>query len=141
MQYYFDLYGWHTEEVLPGRDTEIAPPENIPEGFAANFTGHVWLVVPYVEPPPPEVPPVPEFVKKWQLLAGLRMDGIHAPVMAYIEGLPPAVQDLWDGSAGVERTSPFLAAFKAQFGKSEADLDGMFIRYAAITQADVLGLS
>lgn len=48
--YYYDLYGWHTAEVLPGRETDIAPPADIPEGMAANFTGHKWLVVKYVAP-------------------------------------------------------------------------------------------
>lgn len=83
---------------------------------------------------------VPQFVKKWQLLAGLRKDGMYAGVMAYINALPPAAKDLWDGSQGIERTSPFIPAFKAQFGLTDAVVDGMFQRYAAMTQADVLAL-
>lgn len=51
MMYYYDINGWHTSEVLEGRGTEIAPPTKIPAGMAANFTGHKWLVVPYVAPP------------------------------------------------------------------------------------------
>lgn len=52
--YYFDLYGWLTTEVLPGRGTEVVPPDptEIPEGYAANFTGYTWVVVPYTPPAP-----------------------------------------------------------------------------------------
>jgi hypothetical protein len=89
----------------------------------------------------PVINGVPQFVKKWQLLAGLRMDNIYTPVMAFINALPPAALDLWSGSAGVERDSPFLVPFKSQFGKTDADLDSMFTRYSAITQADVLALA
>ncbi len=81
------------------------------------------------------------YVKKWQLNAGLRADGIYDAVTAYINGLPPSAKDLWNGSAGVERNSPFIEGFKAQFGKSDADVDAMFARYSHITQADVLLLA
>ena len=58
MPYYFDNYGWLTSEVLPGRSTDVAPPEDIPEGKAANWTGHKWLVINYSAPPIYD--PVPE---------------------------------------------------------------------------------
>jgi hypothetical protein len=86
-------------------------------------------------------PPASSFIKKWQLNAGLRKDGIYDAVTQYINSLPPSAKDLWDGSAGVDRSSPFLAGFKAQFGKTDADLDDMFARYSAITQEDVLLLA
>jgi len=51
--YYFDNYGWYTSNQIPGRQTDIAPPDpsTIPQGYAANFTGYSWIVVPYVPPP------------------------------------------------------------------------------------------
>jgi hypothetical protein len=51
MTYYFDQWGWLTAEVLPGRTTEVVPPENTPEGKAANWTGHAWVVINYSAPP------------------------------------------------------------------------------------------
>ena len=51
MSYYFDNYGWLTSEVLPGRSTDVPPQEDIPEGKAANWTGHGWLVINYSAPP------------------------------------------------------------------------------------------
>lgn len=89
--------------------------------------------------------PSAQYIRKWQLWAGLRTDDpsgqLLAGVKAYIAALPAAVLDLWDGSAGIERTSPFLAGFKVTFGKSDADLNSMFDRYSKITQDDVLRLA
>lgn len=50
---YFDQWGWATETVLPGRFTEAPVPGNIPEGHAANWTGHAWIVIPYSAPSTP----------------------------------------------------------------------------------------
>jgi hypothetical protein len=89
--------------------------------------------------------PKTRFIKKWQLFAGLRMDDptgkLLAGVKAYIAALPPAVLDLWEGSAGVEEDSPFLSAFKAAFSITDAQVNSMFDRYTRITQADVLAIA
>jgi hypothetical protein len=92
----------------------------------------------------PVIDGVPQFVKKWQLWAGLRMDdptlATYNAVKAYTASFTGALKDLWDDSTGVERTAPALDGFKSGFGKTDADLDDMFTRYAAITQADVVAL-
>lgn len=56
MSYYFDNFGWLSGDPIPGRSTEVVPPDpsEIPEGYAANFTGHTWIVIPYTPPPPPD---------------------------------------------------------------------------------------
>lgn len=54
--HYYDINGWYTAVVIPGRDTEVAPPPNIQAGYAANWTGHEWLVVLYASPPAPPIP-------------------------------------------------------------------------------------
>ena len=60
--YSFDDYGWYSVTEIADRQTDIAPPEPsaIPDGYAANFTGYGWAVVPYIPPPPPD----PRFIKK-----------------------------------------------------------------------------
>lgn len=51
MLYYYDNYGWLTARVLPGRTTAVPPPAEVPAGFKPNFTGHKWILMPYVRPP------------------------------------------------------------------------------------------
>ena len=85
----------------------------------------------------PVINGVPQFIKKWQLWAGLRMDdpslATYNAVKAYTEAFTGMKRDLWLDSTGIERVAPSLADFKSDFGKTDADLDDMFTRYAAIT--------
>lgn len=53
MTYYYDTCGWLTDEVLPGRETAIVPPEAQGD-MHPNFTGHAWVLQRYVQPPAPE---------------------------------------------------------------------------------------
>lgn len=61
MNYHFDIFGWYTSEVLPGRSTEIAPPTlsetTTPGGLRANWTGYAWEEHAYTTPVP-QSPPV-----------------------------------------------------------------------------------
>jgi hypothetical protein len=89
--------------------------------------------------------PQVRFIKKWQLTAGLRKDdptgALLAAFTSVIAGLPPAVRELWDGSAGVEEDSPFLAIAKQPpMALTDAQIASMFDRYPKITQADVLAM-
>jgi hypothetical protein len=57
MSYSFDIYGWYSEEEIVGRTTKIAPPpcgEKVVGEPYPNFTGYDWMLLPYVEPIPPE---------------------------------------------------------------------------------------
>lgn len=113
------------------RDAALAEAESLRQQLTAYQT--------------PTVNGVPQFIKKWQLWAGLRMDDpsltLYKAVKAYTESFTGMMRDLWLDSTGIERTAPALAGFKAGFGKTDADLDDMFTRYAAITlaQASALG--
>lgn len=54
---WFDNWGWASETEIPDRFTIVPlPPRPYPDGHAANFTGHVWKVIPYSAPPQPTVP-------------------------------------------------------------------------------------
>jgi hypothetical protein len=85
----------------------------------------------------PVVDGVPQFIKKWQLWAGLRLDdptlATYNAVKAYTEAFTGMKRDLWLDSTGIDRGAPSLADFKRDFHKTDADIDGMFVRYAAIT--------
>lgn len=75
MDYPYDLHGWYTSEVLPGRSTTIEPPTlsetTAPGELRANWTGHQWLVLPYTEPPPaPE--PIAARAAAWERIKAMR---------------------------------------------------------------------
>ena len=64
MAYSYDVSGWYSPIAIPGRETSIAPPETgkapvVGEDWP-NFTGHKWVLQPYVLPPEPVPEPVPE---------------------------------------------------------------------------------
>lgn len=57
MPYYYDIYGWLSEEPIPGRQTDIVPPDAslVPEGYGINFTGYSWIITPLQAPPVPTI--------------------------------------------------------------------------------------
>ena len=50
--YYYDSFGWLTQEPIAGRETEVAPPQETGE-LRANWTGEQWVLREYA---PPEAP-------------------------------------------------------------------------------------
>jgi hypothetical protein len=62
MEYYFDIYGWLSNEPIEGRSTEIVPPEHgdkVDGSEYPNFTGYGWLMLMYPNPIQPPSPPLP----------------------------------------------------------------------------------
>lgn len=61
--HHFDTYGWYTSEHLEGRVTDVAPTNTsettTPGELRANFTGHIWIDLPYAVPAPVTVDPAP----------------------------------------------------------------------------------
>lgn len=53
--YYYDTYGWLTQEPIAGRGTDVAPPQETGE-LRANWTGEVWVLRAYEEPPAAPMP-------------------------------------------------------------------------------------
>lgn len=55
----FDLYGWYAGEGEGARTTPLAPANTsqttTPGALRANFTGHVWVDLPYVVPVLPDL--------------------------------------------------------------------------------------
>lgn len=56
MRYEFDKFGWYTGTINGESrySTEVAPPDEVPEGQRPNWTGHEWVLMDYVAP---ELPP------------------------------------------------------------------------------------
>jgi hypothetical protein len=82
---------------------------------------------------------VPQTMHKWQALIGLRRDGLHDGVVAFLATLSPEAQDLWNESTMVERGSPLFVIAKTRLGWTDAQIDDMYVRYSKITLADVTG--
>lgn len=62
MNYYFDIFGWLTSEVITDRQTDVVPPEHgdkVVGELYPNFTGIEWMMMSYwITPPVPPEPPV-----------------------------------------------------------------------------------
>lgn len=87
--YHYDLYGWLTPEALPGRATDVEPPEET-EGLRANWTGEAWVLREYVAPPPqPAPPPDPT---AWLIDVGPFFDRFGAAKMAVLTSADPGVK-------------------------------------------------
>jgi hypothetical protein len=61
---WYDQWGWASEVEIPDRYTDMPIPENIPEGSAANWTGHTWIITVYSPPPVVTPPPVDKRITK-----------------------------------------------------------------------------
>ena len=95
---YFDLYGWYTSTPIAGRSTDVAPANTsettTPGELRANFTGYVWVDLPYSAPPatvPPE-PTVEPF--EWFIDVGPFFDRFGASKMPLLMSTNATVQAL-----------------------------------------------
>ena len=87
--YYYDTYGWLTQTVLAGRDTDITPPQET-EALKANWTGFDWVLREYVAPPPPPEPtPEPRHIS-----VGAFFDRFGAQKYPILASADPIVQAL-----------------------------------------------
>lgn len=55
-------------------------------------------------------------------------EGLLDEVSAFIANTPPAVQVAWRRATLIERSSPLLSAVAQGIGKTEADIDALFIK-------------
>ena len=128
MPYYFDTWGWLSETVIEGRSTNVVPPApaDIPEGHAANFTGHKWVVVPYTAPPPP-VPPVLASPTRRQLkLVMLQAGLLDAVEYAVANSGDRALQIEWAEALEFDRDNPSVATLAAALGKTDEEIDALW---------------
>ena len=141
--YYFDKYGWYTSTPIAGRETIIAPDtisETVTPGeIRANFTGHEWVELPYVTPPPVVDTPLrnaPNSVTMRQARLALLGAGLLASVDAAIDSLPSPQKEAarieWEYATEVQRSSGLVPMMGAALGLDDATLDALFIGAAAL---------
>ena len=141
--YYFDKYGWYMSTPIAGRETIIAPDtlsETVTPGeIRANFTGHEWVALPYVTPPPIVDTPlrnVPNSVTMRQARLALLGAGLLAGVKAAINALPSKQKEAakieWEYATDVQRNSGLVQMLVVALGLDDAALDALFIEAAAL---------
>ena len=141
--YYFDKYGWYTSTPIAGRETIIAPDtlsETVTPGeIRANFTGHEWVALPYVTPPPVADIPlrnVPDSVTMRQARLALFGAGMLDDIDAAIDSLPSPQKEAarieWEYATEVQRSSDLVPMMGAALGLDDAALDALFIEAAAL---------
>lgn len=70
---------------------------------------------------------VPMQVSRRQLILALHQSGMLAAIKSYVASASVEVQISWDESLDFERNNALLLAASSALGKSEADLDDLFI--------------
>lgn len=135
---YQNLYGWYTTTVIPGRFVEVEP-QNISESttpgeLRANWSGHAWIDLPYVEPIPSPAPNpvVPQAVTRRQAKQALLLAGLLHEVQPAIDAIADVTQRglmqlEWDESLNFERNRPGLIQLAGALGLNSAALDQLFI--------------
>lgn len=140
MNYIFDNYGWYTgpsASVVP-RSTPVAPTNQsltTTDGqLRSNFTGYVWLDLPYVTPAPipTPVPIVPQVVTMRQARLALDAAGLLSSVQAAINAGSNAAKITWEYSSEVQRNNGLIPTMAAALGMTETQIDNLFIAAAVL---------
>lgn len=132
----FDNYGFLSSSTIPGRETDVAPPDAVewPPGQRPNWTGHAWVYLDF--PPVIHTPLAPQTVSMRQARLALLGAGLltHVndalAVMPGIEGEAARIE--WEYATEVERDSALVTGMTAALGLTEAQLDALFIAAAAL---------
>lgn len=130
MTYYFDNWGWLTEDAIQGRSTEVAPPDpaTIPEGHRPNFTGHVWVVRQYVAPPSSTIVSVPRSVTRRQMKLALHRNGTLPAITQYVDSSDDIELQIWFHDSQVfERSNEVMNQHLPTLGISPQQADDLFI--------------
>lgn len=89
--YYYNIYGWLTNEVIPDRSTNTQPPEET-ETLKANWTGTEWILLEYFEPSPIPIPDTPENPTEWLVDIGPFFDRFGVAKMAVLTSVDAGVK-------------------------------------------------
>lgn len=138
------IYQYSENWVYTGKSTEISdkagaplgwtrvpPPDVIPPGKFAVFTGIEAILV---ERPPPAPPaPVPDTVTKRQFVQQLIAEDLYDAVVTILDAIPDPVerQLMWSwfrDSNEFERHRPELIQIAEKLEKSEQEIDEFFRR-------------
>ena len=128
----YNLYGWYSADQFPNREASVEPENDAlteTEGeLRANWTGYEWVDLPYAAPVITEpVILVPQVVSRAQFILALLQIDLLDEVEAAIEQADRAAQINYKERLEFERNFPLIATMAAVLGKTDADIDALFV--------------
>ena len=82
---------------------------------------------------PPPANPVPDAVSPLQIRLALNMSGLRDSVDAYVATLNQTAKDAWEYATVIERSNSILVNGAKALGKTDKDLDDLFILAATLS--------
>lgn len=124
MIFYFDYYGWVTDEAIKGRETTITPPAD-DGNLKANWTGFGWTLLPYI--PPTVKIKVPESITPRQIRQALSRAGLRGYVESAVAASDQDTKDWYEWATKFERNHPLVIGMGESLGQSTEQMDNLFI--------------
>ena len=133
----YDHYGWYAADQFPTRAASVAPVNislNETTGeLRANWTGYEWVELPYAAPVITEpVILVPQVVSRAQFILALLQIDLLDEVEAAIAAADRATQINYEERLEFERSFPLIATMAAVLGKTDAEVDALFVLAATL---------
>ena len=133
----YDHYGWYAADQFPTRAASVAPVNislnESPGELRANWTGYEWVELPYAAPVITEpVILVPQVVSRAQFILALLQIDLLDEVEAAIAAADRAAQINYNERLEFERSFPLIATMAAVLGKTDADIDALFVLAATL---------
>lgn len=131
--YSYDFYGWLSDTPITGRETNVVPLPSSGD-MRPNFTGHKWLLTKYT--PPPTFTPdfitlpqdgVPQVVSRAQFILALLQLDLLDDVESAIAQADRATQINYSERLEFERGHPLIETMAAVLGKTDAEIDALFV--------------
>ncbi len=133
----YDHYGWYAADQFPTRAASVAPVNislnESPGELRANWTGYEWVELPYAAPVITEpVILVPQVVSRAQFILALLQIDLLDEVEAAIAAADRATQINYEERLEFERSFPLIATMAAVLGKTDAEVDALFVLAATL---------
>ena len=133
----YDHYGWYAADQFPTREASVAPVNislnESPGELRANWTGYEWVELPYAAPVITEpVILVPQVVSRAQFILALLQIDLLDEVEAAIAAADRATQINYEERLEFERSFPLIATMAAVLGKTDAEVDALFVLAATL---------
>lgn len=133
----YNLYGWYSADQFPNREASVEPENDAlteTEGeLRANWTGYEWVDLPYAAPVITEpVILVPQVVSRAQFILALLQIDLLDEVEAAIAAADRATQINYEERLEFERSFPLIATMAAVLGKTDAEVDALFVLAATL---------
>lgn len=133
----YNLYGWYSADQFPNREASVEPNNlsltEIDGEMRANWTGYEWVDLPYAAPVITEpVIQVPQVVSRAQFILALLQIDLLDEVEAAIAQADRATQINYNERLEFERSFPLIATMAAVLGRTDAEIDAVFVLAATL---------